>query len=137
MDCHDSTWSSTVRIPHGGIGKIYANNPTDGTRMAGVIATLVNAIRSANRSNVTYDSFGFLEVPQDIQGPDALEWRQGVNGNTDAVLGEYRFVPQRATWQIRIEWSGCLLEIEFPRIGPALWALNRFGRALECYERLI
>ena len=94
MDCHDSTWSSTVRIPHGGIGKIYANNPTDGTRMAGVIATLVNAIRSANRCDVTYDSFGFLEVPQDIQGPDALEWRQGINGNTDTVVGG---VPLRAS----------------------------------------
>ncbi len=131
MDCRDGTWSSTVRIPHGGIGKIYANNPADGARMEGYIAAEVNAIRSANRSDVTYDSFGFLEVPQDIQGPNALEWRQGVNGNTDAVLGEYRFVPQRATWQIRIEWSGCLLEIEFPRIGPALWALDKFGRALE------
>ena len=108
MDCRDGTWSSTVRIPHGGIGKIYANNPADGARMEGYIAAEVNAIRSANRSDVTYDSFGFLEVPQDIQGPNALEWRQGVNGNTDAVLGEYRFVPQRATWQIRIEWSGCL-----------------------------
>ena len=131
MDCHYCAWSSTVRIPHGGIGKIYANNPADGTEMAGVVAALVNAIRSANRCEDTYDSGGFLEVPPDIQGPNALEWRQLGNGNTGAVLGEYRFVPQRALWQIRIEWSGCLLEIEFPRIGSAFWALAKFGRALE------
>ena len=134
MDCHDSAWSSTVRVPHGGGGKIYANNPADGTRMAGFIAAEVNAIRPASRCDPSYDSLGFLEVPPDIQGPNALEWRQLANGNTDVVLGEYRFEPKQATWQTRIEFPGGRLEIEFPRLGPALWALDRFGRALEEYE---
>lgn len=137
MECHDSAWSSTVRIPHGGIGNIYADNPTDGVRMERFIAAEVHAIRSAGRCNPSYDSLGFLEAPPDTQGPDALEWSPLVNGNTDAVLGEYRFEPRRATWQIRMEWSGCRLEIEFPSVGPALWALNKFGRALECCERLV
>ena len=131
MDSRDSIWSSTVRIPHGGTGKIYANNPSEGVRMERFIGTLVDAIRLACRCDPYYDSFGFLQVPQNVQGPDALDWRQGVNGNTGEVLGKYRFVPQRAIWQVRVESSGCLLEIEFPRLGPALWALDRFGRALE------
>ena len=131
MDYHDSIWSSTVRVPHGGTGKIYANNPADGARVESFIATLVSAIRSASRCDPLYDSLGFLEAPPDIQGPNALKWRQLTNGNTVTVLGEFRFEPMQATWQIRIERSGCRLEIEFPRIGPALWALNRFGRALE------
>ena len=131
MDCRDGIWNSTVRVPHGGIGKIYANNPADGARMEGFIAAEVNAIRSASRCDPWYDSSGLLEAPPDIRGPNALEWRQLANGNTDTVLGEYRFEPRRAAWQVRIERSGCLLEIEFPRIGSALWALSRFGRALE------
>ena len=131
MDCHDSIWSSTVKVPHGGIGKIHANIPTDGARMKGFIATEISVIMSASRCDPWHDSLGFLEVPPDIRGPSALEWRQLENGSTDAVLGEYRFEPQRATWQIRMERSGCMIEIEFPRVGPALWALNRFGRALE------
>lgn len=131
MGCYDSAWSSTVRIPHGGIGKIYANDPAEGIRMERFIGTLINAIRSADRCDPSYDGLGFLEAPPDTQGPNALKGSTLVNGNTDTVLGEYRFEPQRATWQIRIARSGCRLEIEFTRLGPALWALNRFGRALE------
>ena len=131
MDCHDSTWSSTVRVPHGGTGKIYAKNPDDGTRMEEFITALVNATRLTCRCDPYYDSFGFLQVPQGTQGPDALEWRQLVNGNTGTVLGEYRFEPRRAIWQVRMECSGCRIEIEYTRLGPALWALDKFGRALE------
>ena len=131
MDSRDSIWSSTLRIPHGGTGKIYADNPSECARMEGFIAAEINVINSTSRCDPWYDSGGFLDAPPDIQGPNALEWRQLENGNTDAVLGEYRFEPQRAIWQIRMEWSGCQLEVEFPRVGSALWALNRFGRALE------